>query len=75
MGDLEKAIGQQWNIEAQVGGACVGDFFVFGEEIKQERADILFVEDRGNELVARTFASASTAVRKRTRPIALSGKD
>jgi hypothetical protein len=61
---VSKPAGEKLDIESQVTGARISAFFLFGEQVEQQGAKSCFLECVRNELVARTVAAASAAVRE-----------
>lgn len=40
-----EAMGEEWYIKTQMRGAGIKQFFLFGEEIKEESGDIVFLKN------------------------------
>ncbi len=59
---VEQAVGEQVDVEAEMGGALVEHLFRFGEQVKEERGEAGLLQFLGDELVAGTVAAAAAAV-------------
>ena len=63
-GRAGEAVGEQADVEPQVGGAGIHHFFLGGEQVEQERAEPGLLEPAGDGAVARAEPAAAAAMRE-----------